>query len=60
MQMGMKQSYNYLWVILVFSSCSLLDISDDTYNARFPSKDLDKPQDLLSSEALRSVQKPTI
>ena len=60
MQMVMKQSYSYLLVTLVFSSCSLLDISDDTYNARFPSKDLDKPQDLLSSEALRSVQKPTI
>lgn len=56
----MKQLFSCLWVTLVFSSCSLLDISDDTYNARFPSKDLDKPQDLLSSEALRSIQKPAV
>jgi curli production assembly/transport component CsgG len=58
--MVMKQLFSYLLVIGVFSSCSLLDVSDDTYNARYPSKGLDKPKDLITNEALKSVASPTV
>ena len=45
---------------LLLSSCSLLDISDDTYNARFPSQGGDGPQNLPVSEELRLIQAPLV
>ena len=49
-----------LFSVVFITSCSLLDISDDTFNARFPSKELDGPQTLPISDAIRQVPPPII
>ena len=47
-------------LVLSLSSCSLLDVKNDTYNARFPSKGGDGPQDLPVSEALCNIPAPIV
>ncbi len=47
-------------LVLSLSSCSLLDIREDTYNARFPSKGLEEPIDLKVNPLLCQVPSPAI
>ena len=47
-----------LSVLLLSSGCSLLDIYDDTYDARYPSKALDGPKNLTTGEELKNIQLP--
>ena len=55
--MEMSQKLPYLLALLL-SSCSLLDISEDTYNSRFPSQGLDAPYDLPISPEILAVPQP--
>ncbi len=43
---------------LLLSSCSILDVSKDTYNSRFPNKGLDKPIDIPINPALLEIKQP--
>lgn len=47
-------------LLLILSSCSLLDIADDTYNARFPSQNLDEPISLPTNDLLKNVKIPIV
>lgn len=55
--MAKLQKSLYLLALLL-SSCSLLDVSEDTYNSRFPSKGLDKPIDIPINPALLDIPVP--
>ena len=57
--MEMLQRLPYLLVLLL-SSCSTLDILEDTYPERFPSKGLDVPYDLPVSDELFYMKPPTV
>jgi curli production assembly/transport component CsgG len=57
--MEMSQKLPYLLALLL-SSCSLLDISEDTYNNRFPSKGLDVPYQVPVSSELLNVKAPIV
>ncbi len=52
--MAMSQKLPYLLVLLL-SSCSLLNVDKDTNAQRFPSKDLDVPFELPVSQELIEV-----
>jgi len=55
----MLQRLPYLLVLLL-SSCSILDVAKDTESARFPSKGMDTPFELPISESLSEVVAPII
>jgi len=57
--MAMSQKLPYLLVLLL-SSCSLLNVDKDTNAQRFPSKNLDVPFELPVSQELIEVEPPTI
>ena len=58
--MGIPQKLLCLSVVFCFSGCSLLDVTDDTYNTRFPSKGLDQPKELPANQALLDIQPPVV
>lgn len=47
-------------LVLLLSSCSILDVAEDTRAERFPSKGLDVPYDLQVSPELLLVKKPLV
>ena len=55
--MEMSPKLPYLLVLLL-SSCSILDVADDTYNTRFPSKGLDAPFDIPIDPKILAVKQP--
>ena len=57
--MAMSQKLPYLLVLLL-SSCSILDIAEDTYPERFPSKGQDIPFELPVSPELRDMKQPLV
>ena len=57
--MEMRPKLPYLLVLLL-SSCSILDVREDTYNSRFPSKGLDVPIELPVNQDLLNVPAPVV
>ena len=57
--MEILQRLPYLLVLLL-SSCSILDIAEDTYPERFPSKGMDVPFELPVSSELVNMKAPLV
>ena len=58
--MATLQKLPYLLVLLL-SSCAIVDVQEDTYAQRFPSKGLSEASIFsLQSEELKNIQKPQV